>query len=92
MIWLLNSIPDTNFSTDAIQNHLFFIAFITTQKEKGKAVSESDLHYAGFYCSLALWMNLWNTWGVYKEKSQFLICRKKYSDMVISEVTKKIVA
>lgn len=35
MIWLLNSIRDTNFSSDAIQNHLFFMAFITLSR-KGK--------------------------------------------------------
>ena len=34
MIWLLNSVCGTNFSTDAIQNHLFFIAFITLSRKR----------------------------------------------------------
>lgn len=89
MIWLLNSICDTSFSTDAIQYLLFFSAFITlSRKKKGKAASENDLHYAGFYCSLALWTNLWSTWKVCKGKSKFLISWRKHPDM-ISEATNK---
>lgn len=34
MIWLLNSIRDASFSTDAIQNHLFFIAFIFLSRKR----------------------------------------------------------